>query len=367
MEARLRRAALALVVVLSAGVVAPAANYRTQHFIVSAADPAVAKAIGDLAEVYRRDLAIDWLGHELPEWSGPCPIRADVAPHLGAGGATSFMFERGRPFGWQMSIQGSYERVLDSVLPHEITHTIFATHFGQPLPRWADEGACTIVEHESEKSKQHQNLIRFLQTDRGIAFNKMFAMREYPADVLPLYAQGYSLARFLVAQRGKQHFVAYIGEGLKTNRWPEATNKFYGYKDLSDLQVRWVNWVAQGSPPIQPEAQVASNDQPIVRGQNEPEDPATELLVPVAPPAEAVADRNGLRWRSRRQQRLGDGQQVQPVTTLVSPEASQEVTRPQPPQQVEQTILQWTRDGQPAAPVQPIGGASFYDRGSKWR
>src|SRR5690606_19123363 len=109
-----------------------------------------------------------------------------------------------------------------------------------------------IVEHESEKSKQQQNLIRFLQTDRGIAFNKMFAMREYPPDVLPLYAQGYSLARFLVAQRGKQHFVAYVGEGLKTNRWPEATTKFYGYKDLSDLQVRWVNWVAQGSPPIQP-------------------------------------------------------------------------------------------------------------------
>ena len=37
-------------------------------------------------------------------------------------------------------------RILDSVLPHEITHTIFATHFGQPLPRWADEGACTTVD-----------------------------------------------------------------------------------------------------------------------------------------------------------------------------------------------------------------------------
>ncbi len=142
MEARLNRAALAaLVVVVVASSWCCAANYRTQHFIVTAADANVAKTIGDLAEVYRRDLAIDWLGHELPEWSGPCPIRAEVAPHLGAGGATSFMFERGRPFGWQMSIQGSYERVLDSVLPHEITHTIFATHFGQPLPRWADEGA----------------------------------------------------------------------------------------------------------------------------------------------------------------------------------------------------------------------------------
>ena len=53
-------------------------------------------------------------------------------------------------FGWDMKIQGSEERVLDSVLPHEVTHTIFASHFRQPLPRWADEGACTTVEHVSE-------------------------------------------------------------------------------------------------------------------------------------------------------------------------------------------------------------------------
>ena len=115
------------------------------------------------------------------------------------------MFDRGRPFGWRMSIQGSYQRVMDSVLPHEVTHTIFATHFGQPLPRWADEGACTTVEHESEKNKQHHNLIRFLQTRRGIPFNKMFAMKEYPPDVLPLYAQGYSVTRYLIQQGGHDY------------------------------------------------------------------------------------------------------------------------------------------------------------------
>ena len=44
----------------------------------------------------------------------------------GAGGATSFVFDRGEVFGWKMNIQGSRERILDSVLPHEVTHTIFA-------------------------------------------------------------------------------------------------------------------------------------------------------------------------------------------------------------------------------------------------
>src|SRR5205807_7799595 len=133
-------------------------------------------------------------GHELPPWQSPCPITAHVADHLGAGGATSFVFEHGSVGGWQMTIQGSAERILDSVLPHEITHTIFATHFGRPLPRWADEGACTTVEHESEKAKQDQFLVKFLTSDppRSIPFNRMFQMTQYPPDILPLYSQGYS-------------------------------------------------------------------------------------------------------------------------------------------------------------------------------
>jgi len=217
-------------------------------------------------------LAIEWVGHELPAWEDKCPITCHVGSRLGAGGATSFMFRQGRPFGWTMSIQGSRERILDSVLPHEITHTIFATHFGRPLPRWADEGACTVVEHVSERQKQHNMLYEFLTTHRGIAFNEMFAMKEYPHDVLPLYAQGYSLTRFLIAQGGKQKFLAYVGDGMRWKNWTKATSTHYGYGSLSELQVRWLDWVRRGSPKL--------STQPNLIAQAAPE-PA-ETLVAVA-------------------------------------------------------------------------------------
>lgn len=243
MDARWVRAGVLLAVVCSLG-----ANYRTRNFIISAPTGTLAQEVGEAAEHYRRQLALEWLGDELPPWPQPCPVHVTVGPHLGAGGATSFMFDGGRPFGWQMSIQGSRERILDSVLPHEVTHTIFATHFGRPLPRWADEGACTTVEHISERAKQHQFLLTFLTTGRGIAFNQLFAMKEYPADVLPLYAQGYSLARFLIAQGGKRKFIDYIGDGMQANDWTAATRKHYGFRDLSELQLTWVDWVRRGSP-----------------------------------------------------------------------------------------------------------------------
>ena len=159
-----------------------------------------------------------------------------LRPSLGAGGATSFVFDKvngkDEVFGWDMKIQGSEERVLDSVLPHEVTHTIFASYFRRPLPRWADEGACTTVEHTSERNKTQQMLIQFLRTGHGIAFHEMFAMKEYPADVLPLYAQGYSLARFLIEQGGRQKFIDFVGEGMKTDNWSADIKKHYGFHNL---------------------------------------------------------------------------------------------------------------------------------------
>ena len=233
-----------------------AAGYRTANFVVEAPDPQLAQKIGDAAEQYRHDLAIEWLGEPLPRWSQPCPVTAEVAPNLGAGGATSFVFDRGEVFNWTMTIQGSEERILDSVLPHEVTHTIFASHFRQPLPRWADEGACTTVEHPVERARQHRLLIEFLRTGRGISFPDMFAMKEYPADVLPLYSQGYSLARYLIERGGRQRYIDFVGNGLATSDWPQSLSQHYGINDISNLQTIWLEWVKRGCPA--PPASVAA-------------------------------------------------------------------------------------------------------------
>ena len=58
------------------------ASYRTANFIVEAPSPALAEEIGKAAEQYRHDLAIEWLGSAMPNWSRPCPIRAEVAPAI---------------------------------------------------------------------------------------------------------------------------------------------------------------------------------------------------------------------------------------------------------------------------------------------
>ncbi len=261
MEARFARRLFLILGILSVSSFASAAppsqlraaGYKTTNFTVSAPTPALAKEIGDTAEMWRKQLAIEWIGQEMPSWSQRCPITAQVAPNLGAGGATSFVFDHGEVFDWKMNIQGSRERILDSVLPHEVTHTIFASYFRKPLPRWADEGACTTVEHQSEIAKQERMLIDFLKHGRGIAFSQMFAMTEYPSDVMPLYSQGHSLSQWLIESRGRKEFLAFVGDGMNDENWPRAVEEHYGFTNLSALQDAWLEWVKSGRPHLTPE------------------------------------------------------------------------------------------------------------------
>lgn len=356
MDARILRAALAATCLLFLG-----AGYRTQNFIVSAHSPQLAQQVAVDAERMRRDLAIEWLGRELPPWREICPIHVEAGSHLGAGGATSFSFMQGEPGGWTMSIQGSAERILDSVLPHEVMHTVFATHFGCPLPRWADEGACTTVEHFSERRKQDKLLEQFLTTGHGIPFNALFAMRDYPQDIMPLYSEGYSLARYLLAQGDKRKFVRYIGDGLKTNNWTKVTESHYGYRSLSELQLSWLDWVRRGSPANvepPPSTMVASYEASAETGKLVaiPEVAPSSSIVPVSNHMQFASSNSSSGWYSRvrdevaRNQKEGsgsDGPNSTPAAlsenqSVGDPSAlSRIVSRPQALQQPRQQVLEW--------------------------
>ena len=335
MDARLLRLPLlAALLCVSMG-----ASYRTANFIVQTRDPKLAGRIALAAEKFRKELAVEWIGQEMPNWAAPCPMTVHVGSHLGAGGATTFVFNQGEVYDWRMTIQGSAERILDSVLPHEITHMIFACHFRQPVPRWADEGAASSVEHAAERSKHHRMLVGFLRTGRGIAFNQMFAMREYPPDVGPLYAQGLTLAEFLIQQGGRRKFVDYLGEGMETGRWSEVTRRHYGITDLSALQNQWLAWVGQGMPKLTPPAVMLADAAKRPR-------PEPNLIHRVSneQPRGPVTQGAG-RWHA-------PGATPIAVETPKAAPLRTQLARPQPIERSRQIILQWAK-GRPTSTGAP--------------
>jgi hypothetical protein len=283
MDARTMRIVLGTVILL---LVSMGAQYRSANFIIETNDPRFAQVCGETAEKFRHDLAIEWLGQPMPNWSQPCPVTILAGPNLGAGGQTSFVFDRGEVFGWRMSIQGSPQRLVDSVIPHEVTHMIFASHFRQPLPRWADEGGATSVEHASERNKHRQMLVQFLSTGRGIPFSRLFALTEYPPDVMPLYAQGYSLVEYLIQVGGRQKYIQFLDDAMKSGDWAGAVHRNYGPNDLGQLQNNWLVWVKQGSPISRQPESPAAGASPIMLASHLAPSKASLAgrLVPVANP-----------------------------------------------------------------------------------
>ncbi len=228
---------------------AQAAQYQTDNFIAVHPSAEFAKQVAETAEHYRRELAIYWTGSEFPQWSGKCRITVKSG-RLGAGGATAFSFDQGEVFGWRMTVQGSPERILDSVVPHEVNHTIFASYFRRPLPRWYDEGAATTLEHQSEKTRQRQILKQ--EWRRRYRLNDLFSITEYPRDmhkVMAMYSQSASVAAYLMSKGDAPKFLAF-GETALSDGWNDALQQHYGIRNVNELEADWIVWLAKKPPTV---------------------------------------------------------------------------------------------------------------------
>ncbi len=254
----LRRHISALVAVLIAPAFASAATYDTTNFSTEAPTAELAKKFGDMAEFYRKEKALEWTGREMPQWPRRCPLQVQITQGS-AGGATTFTFgqDGGKPVvtSIRMEIRGDAKQLLNSVLPHEVTHTVLAHHFGRPVPRWADEGGSVLSENDEERFNHDVRCRELLNAGRGIRLRVLFRMTEYPRDMIVLYAQGYSVSQYLVkkggdGKEGRGKLLQFLGAGMQGNTaesWNAAANRVFGFESIDAMEEAWLT--ALKTPP----------------------------------------------------------------------------------------------------------------------
>ncbi|MBX9583570.1 MAG: hypothetical protein K2X87_24985, partial [Gemmataceae bacterium] len=246
----------------------PSVHERT-NFLVSAPYDQVGGAVADAAERHRARLAQLWLGGVLPDWNTPLRITVEVTQGT-PGGATTFTFgtKDGKPAvtSAEMEVHGPAKSILDSVLPHEVMHAVLATHFGKPLPRWADEGIAVTAESEAEQKSHEVKAREYLNAGRGLRLGVLFRLAEYPRDMHVLFAQGHSVVRFLLDYGGKLaqapaggagrtellEFVRIGMDGNTAESWDRAAKEVYGFASVEVLEMRWMDSLR--APPPRPAA-----------------------------------------------------------------------------------------------------------------
>lgn len=285
------RRSLVLVFALLAVVASMGASARTPNFVVHAPTQEIAQKVGQWAEHYRREKAVQWLGQEMPTWAQPCPLYVQVTEE-GPSGATSFMFAPGGGVSSQkMEIQGPLERLINSVLPHEITHTVFAYYFRTPVPRWADEGGSVLSEDDLERER-HDKLVRQILNRSGqFQLRNLFGMKEYPQDrekVMCLYAQGFSVAHYLVHISDRKTYLQFVAHGMRGD-WDGACQKFYQVRSVQELEGNWLKHLrdTKGMSLTQLAQQKASGQTPGTLTAAVTPVPATVVRM-TAPPAQPL-------------------------------------------------------------------------------
>jgi len=179
----------------------------------------------------------------MPQWREPCPLRVVINndTHSSGGGATSFAFDGGHVYSQSMHVEGTSERLAHAVLPHEITHTVFASHFGAPIPRWADEGGAMCSEDRTEYLRQERILRDLTHQGHYIPLRRLLSIRDYPRDsngIMLLYAEGFSLAHFLVIAKGPAVYLQFVSAGTSAG-WDGAIQSYYGYRGVNGLEDAW--------------------------------------------------------------------------------------------------------------------------------
>ena len=218
----------------------PAPEPKLKNFDVTGTTPENCRRIAAEAEAQRASLAKLWLGKELTDWAKPCPLRVTLSA-TGAGGATTFAFEAGSAAPADVAIMGSLERILGNQLPHEVAHAVLAAHFRQPVPRWADEGVAILSESKGEQKRHDQILLQLLNAGRALRLSHLFELKQYPSDMITLYTQGYSVARFLVERKDRATFLSFVNAGMKDG-WDAAATRCYEFDTVSELEKSWIEW-----------------------------------------------------------------------------------------------------------------------------
>jgi|GEM_PF-3003043 len=260
------------------------ASFRGPNFVVHAPTAVMARVVAAEAEYHRRTFALKWLGQELPKWAEPCVIH--VKKDLANGGMSTFTFGKdkaGEPAlaSAEMHLRGEFMQILTISLPHEVMHTVLASHFGKPLPRWADEGIALLAESDEELAVHDARVRELLNAGRGIRLKVLFRMTEYPKDLIVLYAQGHSLVRFLTnrpipeglpalkdlpvlgrlfqlpGEDGQRRLLAFIHLGMQDNTresWTKAVKVVYGFESIDDLEDAWLAWLKKPESVLKPKA-----------------------------------------------------------------------------------------------------------------
>lgn len=136
------------------------------------------------------------------------------------------------------------ESAIGGTLDHELTHAFFFYLLNSNFDLFFNEGLAQNSEYRRRESLRQTVYRRYSNGDFW-DISRLYGRNSYDGSLL-IYHEGFSVVDFLIARGGSLWIAAFLDELVKTNDVDKTLERFYGYKNLAELQTAWKAYIEGG-------------------------------------------------------------------------------------------------------------------------
>ena len=224
----------------------------SENFTVLApAGDHLADRILEQAETLRREIALAWLGTELPVGQEFTHIHFQPEDEADRGWTLLCGPLRELPGHHRMWLETSSELALGHTLAHEMAHVVLCARFPGGMPAWVNEGiACRYDDPASVRVRQ-QLLADQVSRNSIPDLAALLDRRRLAAGDQQGYAAACSLTEMLLGQGSRETFLQFTAAGMHKG-WSTALRRHYGIASVADLQRQWERHLRTSAVPARP-------------------------------------------------------------------------------------------------------------------
>jgi hypothetical protein len=200
------------------------------------------------AEAWRKEIARQWLGEELPPSLGKTTVNVSFSDKRDAG--RTWAVDDARRRYHTLYLATTPDRAIGSTLAHEIVHVVLATRFPHPnrLPAWIEEGIASSYDDQGRQETRRQHISYYIRTGQWPDIESVLNCRTIAARRQDDYTVASSLTEFLLSRGDRQRLLEF-GQSANRAGYDAALSKFYGINNTPDFQRAWQEWVKRSSHP----------------------------------------------------------------------------------------------------------------------
>lgn len=144
----------------------------------------------------------------------------------------------------EVVVYESLENSVGGTLDHELTHAFYFYLLNSNFDLFLNEGLAQNSEYRRRESLR-QTVYRRYANGEFWGLDQLYGRNRYDGSLL-IYHEGFSVVDFLIARGGSLWIAAFMTELVKTNDVNKTLERFYGYKNLKELQTAWTQYVEGG-------------------------------------------------------------------------------------------------------------------------